>query len=108
MSSACTCVYTANAFGSTSTGLAASMNSGAVPVDPSILEITGVTVTSDVTTTPTSSKAVRTIVLNLTSATFKGRFPDATDQRSPFWNFMTGLLQASAISPVLAAAPVLS
>lgn len=106
MSNLCTCVYTANAFGATSTKLAIAMAAVAVPVDPAILAVTGATVASD-NTVAAASTSTRTIVLNLTP-TFKARFPNGTDQRSPFWNFMTGLLKQSARSPIVASAPVLS
>jgi hypothetical protein len=106
MSATCSCVYKVNAFGALSSDLAASIEASNVPVDQSILDVTGATVFSD-NTVDGGSSATRTIVLTLTP-TFKQRFPDGTDQKSPFWNFMTGLLQKAAISPVVAAAPVLA
>jgi hypothetical protein len=106
MSTLATCVYTINARGKTPAQLNLLMNAGTVPVDPAILTILGITVSSDNTVSGGSSTA-RTIVLNLTP-TFKTYFPDGTDQTAPFWNFMTNLISTSARSPVVAAAPVLS
>lgn len=106
MSTQCTCVYTVNAFGTPSSALALLIRAADVPVDPAILELTQATVASDTTVTAPTT-ATRTIVLDLTPG-FKAMFPDGTDQTSPFWNFMTGLLQQSARSPIVAAAPVLS
>jgi hypothetical protein len=101
-----TCVYAANSFGATPNVLAALLDKTNVPVDPGTLEVWNLTVESD-TTIFGATKAVRTIVLDF-SPTFTASFPDASDQRAVFWNFMTGLLQAAARSPVVAAAPVLS
>jgi hypothetical protein len=106
MSNTVTCVYVANCYNETPASAAAAIGVAAVPLDPTLIAFLGVTVNSDVTA-PGVLKATRTIVLNLTAA-FKAIFPDTADQRGPFWNFMTGLIQASALTPVVAAAPVLA
>lgn len=104
MSTRVTCAYTVNAAGRTPAEVQTSMQTPAV--DPATLEVTGVTVASDVTTV-VGSAVTRTIVLNFTP-TFNRRFLPTSDQRDPFWSFMTNILQAAVGSPVLAAAPVLS
>ena len=106
MSNTVLCTYTANAYNETPAALALTIRAQAVPLDPTLLAFLGVTVASDATLS-NATQAVRGIVLNLTPA-FKTIFPDSSDQRGPFWNFMTGLIQASALTPVVAAAPVLA
>lgn len=106
MSATVTCVYVANCFNESAAAAASAINATSAPLDPTLIAFLGVTVASDVTA-PGVLKATRTIVLNLTAA-FKTIFPDSSDQRGPFWNFMTGLIQANSLTPVVAAAPVLA
>jgi hypothetical protein len=106
MSNTVLCVYRANAYNRTPAQLALAIRAQSVPLDPMLISLLGVTVASDATLSD-ATHAERGIVLNLTPA-FKAMFPDATDQRSPFWNFMTGLIQASALTPIVADAPLLA
>jgi|SRR6185312_5001689 len=100
MANHATCVYKLNSF----TGLENGFASAAV--DPAMLELTQVTVGSDVTTFAAGTWT-RTIRLDFT-ADFKVLWPDTSDQRAPFYNFMSAILEKAAGSPVVALDPVLS
>jgi hypothetical protein len=102
----CTVTYVANAAGASAADIFAAIDSGAVPVPPSFLQLSGATINSDLTTT-VGGEVTRTIKFNLTPA-FKVLYPDTSDQRAPFWHFMQGELQKSLIGPVLPGPPVLS
>jgi hypothetical protein len=100
----CTVTYVANAAGASAADIHAALS--AVPVPPTFLLLNKCTIASDATVTA-GSKVTRTIAFNLTPA-FKVLYPDASDQRAPFWHFMQGELQKSLIGPVLPGPPVLS
>jgi hypothetical protein len=104
MSTTVTCDYVANPFGETAATLAAAI--AAPPVDPFTLSVTGCTINSD-TSGVVAGAARRRIVLNLTPA-FKASFPDGTDQTSPFWAFMLGILENAMNTPLIAKAPVVA
>lgn len=105
MSTQVTLVYTVNAVGQTVTHVETTI--AVPPVDPAMLALLGVTVSSD-TVAAVGNAVTRTIVLALTAA-FHKLFPAATsDERAPFWNIMTNILARAVGSPVLAAAPVLA
>lgn len=81
---------------------------GAVPLDVGYMTgFLGCTLHSDATALNGFNQAARTIQINLTAA-FKVMFPDASDQRAPWWNFMRGRIQARLMTPVLASIPVLT
>jgi len=100
-----TCAYRVNNEGQSTADLAARM--AVPPVDPATLAVTGTTINSDTTVITSPTVVTRTIVLNLTAA-FKAIWPDADDQRKPFWHFMSGQLAVAVGGPVLADAPVVT
>lgn len=107
MSTRATLVYHATVFGPTSpAALEAAM--AALTLDPTpIQEATGAVLFSD-TTGLAGSVATRTIVFNISPATFVARFPAGTDQASPFRDLYTHQLAAGLKTVITADAVVLS
>jgi hypothetical protein len=105
MPSQIVCGYTVTAAGSLSAA-AIQARMAAVGVDNDLLRLYGLSVSSDNTST-VGSVVTRTVVLAMT-ADFKAMFPDGTDQGAPVANWMTAVLQQSVMTPVAAAAPIVS
>lgn len=104
MSTTATLAYSATATGPTTpAALEAAM--AAVVLDPApINEVTGSSLTSDITTI-SGATVTRTLVFNISSATFQTRFPVGTAQNSPFVDLFSHVL-AHKLNTKIAVAPV--
>jgi len=78
-----------------------------VLVPAEINRVTGSALTSD-TTTLVGSVATRTLVFDITSATFQSRFPATGDQAAPFRDLYTYQLANALKCFVTADAPVIA
>jgi hypothetical protein len=79
----------------------------AIPLDTQTLAFLQVTLGSDATIINGNGQVERDIVVNFTPG-FKEMFPDASDQRRPFYNFMRGNISVGVKTPALAPPPLLS
>jgi len=108
--------YTVNCTGVTTPAEVASIMQAAPLFSASLLELLGCTLTSQIADAIGTTVTLH-VVLNISSATFRLRFPSVVSlppgaapsaKCGPFANLMTSVLRNAALHPVLAAQPVFS
>jgi hypothetical protein len=106
MAAQVTCQVNCNPAGSLTAAALSALVSSA-PIDLNTLALLGLAAPVSDVTSIVGGQVQRVIVIAFTPA-FKVEFPDASDQRAPFWGYMRGACEAAAKSPCVDLVPVLA